>query len=302
MSVFAKAKASRSRALKSTISGIAILGVGALLLSACASSGGDSSDSSKDLSLKIGTILPTTGTLAALGPPEIAAVDLAAQDINAAKAGISINVEQKDSGDTSTDIATQSVTALLADGVSGIVGAASSGVSLSVIDQITGAGVVQISPANTSPTLSTYNDNGFYWRTAPSDVLQGKVIGQKIVQDGATSVSVMFDNNDYGIGLNKTVSAYLKSQNVSVAADVTFDEGATDFTSAISSALAPNPDALLVISYDEITTIAEQLKGQGFDFKKLYGVDGNYGVITDADTNVDIAGAQFSNPGVQATS
>ncbi|HEY0260047.1 MAG TPA: branched-chain amino acid ABC transporter substrate-binding protein, partial [Lacisediminihabitans sp.] len=46
----------------------------------------------------------------------------------------------------------------------------------------------------------------------------------------------------------------------------------------------------------------EQLKGQGFDFKKLYGVDGNYGVITDADTNVDIAGAQFSNPGVQATS
>ena len=87
----------------------------------------------------------------------------------------------------------------------------------------------------------------------------------------------------------------------SVVGEEIFEPASTDFTSAIQALLATNPDALVVISFDEIKTIAEQLAGQGFDFSKLYGVDGNYGVIGEADTNVDIAGAQFTNPGVLAT-
>jgi branched-chain amino acid transport system substrate-binding protein len=306
MSALSKASASRSRTLKSAIGGIAVLGISAIVLSACAPSGSGSSENSgasgEDLTLKLGTILPQTGTLAVLGPPEFAGVDLAVQDINDAAAGITVDVTHKDSGDTSTDLATQSVTALLSGGVSAIIGAASSGVSLSVIDQVTGAGVVQVSPANTSPAFSTYEDDGYYFRTAPSDVLQGQVVGQKIVADGATTVSILYANNDYGIGLNENVSKTLEENGVQVVADVTFDEGATDFSGAVTDVLAPNPDAVLMISYDEIKSASEQFASRGFDFSKLYGVDGNYGVITEADTNVDIAGAQFTNPGVQASS
>lgn len=298
-------QASRSRILKSALSGIAVLGVSALVLTACAPSGSGTSStgagSTSDLTLKLGTILPQTGTLAVLGPPEFAGVDLATADINAAKAGITVNTTHKDSGDTSTDLATQSVTALLSQGVTAIVGAASSSVSLSVIDQIVAASVVQVSPANTSPKFSSYKDNGFYWRTAPSDVLQGQVVGQKIAADGATTVSILYGNNDYGIGLNDNVKKTLAAQGVKVVADVTFDEGATDFAGAVTDVLAPNPDAVLMISYDEIKSAAEQFKSRGFDFKKLYGVDGNYGVLKPKDTNVDIAGAQFTNPGVQAS-
>jgi branched-chain amino acid transport system substrate-binding protein len=305
MSVFSKASASRSRPLKSALGGIAVLGISALVLTACANSdSGNSNDSgaaAEDLTLNIGTILPQTGTLAVLGPPEFAGVDLATQDINDAKAGITLNVSHKDSGDTTTDLATQSVTALVSEGVSAIVGAASSGVSLSVIDQVTSAGIVQISPANTSPAFSSYDDDGYYFRTAPSDVLQGQVVGQKIASDGATTVSVLYANNDYGIGLNDNVKKTLEAQGVQVVADVTFDEAATDFAGAVTDVLAPNPDAVLMISYDEIRSAAEQFASRGFDFSKLYGVDGNYGVITEKDTNVDIAGAQFTNPGVQAS-
>lgn len=300
MSVFAKARASRSRALKSTISGIAILGVSALLLSACASSGSTSSNG-KDLSLKIGSILPQTGTLALLGPPEIAGVDLAIQDINAAKAGLSIKVTHKDSGDTSTDIATQSATALLASGVSVIIGAASSGVSKTIIDQITQAHVVQISGANTSPDFSNYADGGYYWRTAPSDVLQGRILGSKILKDGATKVAILYMNDAYGTGLESNVKKALTAGGATISGEEIFEPASTDFNSAITSLLATKPDALVVISFDEIKTIAEQLAAKGFDFKKLYGTDGNYGVITKKDTNVDIAGAQFTNPGVEAT-
>ena len=105
-----------------------------------------------DGTLKIGTLLPQTGSLAFLGPPEFAGVDLAVKDINDAGGvnGKQVEVTNSDSGDTSTDTASQSVDRLLSNNVDAIVGAASSSVSLSVIDKITGAGVLQISPANTS--------------------------------------------------------------------------------------------------------------------------------------------------------
>jgi len=297
MGVFAK---TGSRSLKTTLGGAAILGISALVLVGCSSGSTDSGSDSGDLSLKIGTILPQTGTLAVLGPPEIAGVDLAVKDINDAKAGITVDVTQKDSGDTTTDIASQSATSLLADGVSAIIGAASSGVSKTFIDQVTQAGVIQISPANTSPDFTSYEDDGYYWRTAPSDVLQGRILGNKIIKDGKTNVSILYMNDAYGTGLEENIKTALEAGGATVGAEETFEPASTDFNSALTSVLATDPDALVVISFDEIKTIAEQLAAKGFDFSKLYGADGNYGVITDKDTNVDIAGAQFTNPGVEA--
>jgi branched-chain amino acid transport system substrate-binding protein len=297
MGVFAK---TGSRSLKTTLGGAAILGISALVLVGCSSGSTDSGSDSGDLSLKVGTILPQTGTLAVLGPPEIAGVDLAAKDINDAKAGITIDVTQKDSGDTTTDIASQSATSLVADGVSAVIGAASSGVSKTFIDQVTQAGVIQISPANTSPDFTSYEDDGYYWRTAPSDVLQGRILGNKIIKDGKTNVSILYMNDAYGTGLEENIKKALEDGGATVGAEETFEPASTDFNSALTSVLATDPDALVVISFDEIKTIAEQLAAKGFDFSKLYGADGNYGVITDKDTNVDIAGAQFTNPGVEA--
>jgi branched-chain amino acid transport system substrate-binding protein len=301
MGAFSRANsATRSKTVKAAITGITLLGVSALVLSGCASTDEPESGSTESLDLKIGTILPQTGSLAVLGPPEFAGVDLAVADINAADAGISIEVTHKDSGDTSTDIASQSATALIADGVSAVIGAASSGVSKTFIDQVTQAGVVQISPANTSPDFTDYPDDGYYFRTAPSDVLQGRILGNKIVNDGKTDVAILYMNDAYGTGLEENLKASLEDGGATIAGEEIFEPLSTDFTSAISALLATNPDALVVISFDELTTIAEQLKGAGFDFANLYGVDGNYGVIKETNTNVDIAGAQFTNPGVLA--
>ena len=202
MGAFSRANsATRSKTVKAALSGITLLGVSALVLSGCASSDDTDSGSSENLDLKIGTILPQTGTLAVLGPPEFAGVDLGIKEINDAKAGITVSVEHKDSGDTTTDLATQSATSLLADGVSVIIGAASSGVSKTFIDQVTQAGVVQISPANTSPDFTDYADDGYYFRTAPSDVLQGRILGNKILADGKTNVAILYMNDAYGTGL-----------------------------------------------------------------------------------------------------
>ncbi|MBP2456330.1 branched-chain amino acid transport system substrate-binding protein [Clavibacter michiganensis] len=302
MSAFGRASASRSRSARTALSAVTVAVAGALVLAGCSGGSGGTGGTTADggLDLKIGTILPQTGSLAVLGPPEFAGVDLAVKDINDAKAGITVTNTAKDSGDTTTDIASQSATSLIADGNTAIIGAASSGVSKTFIDQVTQAGVVQLSPANTSPDFTTYEDDGYYWRTAPSDVLQGRILGNKILQDGKTNVSILYMNDAYGTGLEENIKKTLEAGGATIAAEEVFEPSATDFNSAITSVLAPNPDALVVISFDEIKTIADQLASKGFDFSKFYGTDGNYGVIKETDTNVDIAGAQFTNPGVEA--
>jgi branched-chain amino acid transport system substrate-binding protein len=302
MSAFGRASASRSRSARTALSAVTIAVAGALVLAGCSGGGTGGTTADGGLELKIGTILPQTGTLAVLGPPEFAGKDLAVKDINDAKAGITVTSTDKDSGDTTTDIASQSATSLIADGNTAIIGAASSGVSKTFIDQVTQAGVVQLSPANTSPDFTTYKDDGYFWRTAPSDVLQGRILGNKILQDGKTNVSILYMNDAYGTGLEENIKKTLEAGGATIAAEQVFEPSATDFNSAITSVLAPNPDALVVISFDEIKTIADQLASKGFDFKNFYGTDGNYGVIKETDTNVDIAGAQFTNPGVEAKS
>ena len=80
-------------------------------------------------------------------------------------------------------------------------GAASSAVSKTVIDKITGACTIQFSPANTSPDFTTYDDNGLYFRTAPSDLLQGRVLANLVLDDGNETASVLYRQESYGSGL-----------------------------------------------------------------------------------------------------
>ena len=276
MSVFVKATASRSRSLKTILGGIAIVGASALVLSGCAPAAdtGSSSGPREPLTLKIGTILPQSGTLAFLGPPEEAGVALAVKEINEADLGIQVEVEYRDSGDTTTDTATVSVTDLLSLDVSPIGGPASCGVSKTVIDQIVAAGVVQFSPANTSIDFTDYADDGLYWRTAPSDVLQGEVLGNQIAEDGVQNLGIIELNDSYGTGLTKKITETFEAAGGKVVASPLFNTGDTVFTTQISEVLAANPDAIALVTFDEAKIIVPALQGAGYT-GPLYFVDGN---------------------------
>ncbi len=231
--------------------------------------------------LKFGTLLPETGSLAFLGPPEIAGVQLAVNDVNAAGGfnGQDVQLVTGDSGDTSTDIANQTVDRLLGENVDAIIGAASSGVSLTVIDKITSAGVVMFSPANTSPTFSDYDDKGLYFRNAPSDVLQGNVLGQVIADDGNATVGIIVLDDPYGGPLADQLTESLEGSGSEVVVRVTYDPQATSFDAEVGQLAAEDADANVVIRFNEssriLTTMIEQ--GIGPQDKAVYGVDGNTG-------------------------
>lgn len=231
--------------------------------------------------LKIGSLLPQTGSLAFLGPPEFAGVQLAISDINEAGGVLGKDVEYSagDSGDTSTDTASLTTDRLLNEGVDAIIGAASSSVSLTVIDKITAAGVVQFSPANTSDKFSDYADHGLYFRTAPPDVLQGSVLGQLIIDDGVGSVYILALDDAYGTGLAGRVGDVLKGGGVDVIDTKIYDPKATSFSSEIQAVKDAKPDAVVLISFDEGSRILRGLveAGIGPNVIPVYGVDGNTG-------------------------
>lgn len=301
MSVFAKATATRSRSTKTVLSGLAMIGAGALVLSGCAATPEDNGTTDpgpvEELTLSIGTLLPQTGALAFLGPPEEAGVALAVQEINEAGLGVTVEVTYGDSGDPDNKAYATTVPNLLNQGVDAIVGAASSGVSKLVIDQIIGADTLMFSPANTSPDFTTWNDKNLYWRTAPSDLLQGEVLGNLIAEDGASTLGMIVLNDAYGTGLEKVTGEVFTGTGGTVVASEFFNAGDTNFSAQISAVLAQNPDAIALITFDEIYTIVPALKDAGYDTSKVYLVDGNLKQFGDDLPAASLTGAKGTTPG-----
>lgn len=234
-----------------------------------------------DGQLTIGSLLPETGSLAFLGPPEFAGVELAIDEINKAGGvlGKEVLYSQGDSGDTSTDIASTTVDRLLSENVDAIVGAASSGVTLTVIDKIVQAGVTMFSPANTSPKLSDYADDSLYFRSAPSDLLQGAILADLITADGNASVYILNLDDAYGNGLANAIAAVLEGGSVQVLGQKAYDPTSPTFDAEIAEIVAADPDAIVLITFEEGSRILRSLVEAGFGplVKKTYGVDGNMG-------------------------
>ena len=281
----------RSRA-GSILGGIAVVGVSAVFLAGCAGDSGGGSGSTEpgeSLDLKIGTALPVTGNLAFLGPPEIAGTEFAKAEINAADMGIQVELIQGDSGDTDNKAYETEIPRLLGEGVSAIIGAASSGVSLQFIDQVVGADVIQFSPANTSAAFTTYDDNGLYFRTAPSDILQGEVLGNLIAESGAQTLGMIVLNDSYGTGLAEFVTEAFEAAGGEVVAAPTYNTGDTNFSAQVSEVVAANPDAIALITFEEVTTMLPELFAAGVTADQLYFVDGN---LSNFGTNgVDVGGS-----------
>ena len=277
---------------------VAVTAAISLALAGCAASSDTAAKG--DGVLKIGGVIPLTGALSFLSPPEIAGIELAVQDINAAGGvlgkPVEFSIEDSSDGDNPT-IAPASATKLLSEGVDAIVGAAASGVTRLIIDQITQAKVVQISMSNTAPDLSEWNDGGYYFRTAPSDLLQGAIVGNQIVADGNENVGIIFQQTSYGEGLEAKAKATIEAAGATVVSSLPFPEAETNFDSIVDETIAAGADSVLVISYDEIKKIVPALQKKKFDGSKIYLVDGNLANFADQDWKGYIEGAKGTLPG-----
>lgn len=203
--------------------------------------------------VKLGILLPATGDLAELGGPMINAVQLAVNDVNAAGGvlGQQVEVVQRDTQTNETAARDAMDQLANVEKVPVVVGAAGSGESFAALEVAKPAQVVMISPSATSPDFTTYDDGGFFFRTPPSDALQGKVMAQLAAEEGYKTAATMALNNPYGVAFKDVFIEAFKAAGGTMVADVLYDPQGTTFDSEVTQLVGAKPEVVILIGYPE---------------------------------------------------
>ncbi|MEM1376779.1 MAG: ABC transporter substrate-binding protein, partial [Pseudomonadota bacterium] len=139
---------------------------------------------------------------------------------------------------------------ITSDNVVAIMGADCSGVTTAVANNVAiPNGVVMISPSATSPALTTIEDNGLFFRTAPSDARQGQVLADVIIENGPRSVAVTYTNNDYGKGFADAFTAAYEAKGGTVTISAAHEDGKGDYSAEVGALAAAGGEALVVLGY-----------------------------------------------------
>jgi ABC-type branched-subunit amino acid transport system substrate-binding protein len=218
--------------------------------------------------LRIGALLPHTGDLASAGPPMFAGAQLAVREINAAGGVLDRPVVWVD-GDDFTDKAKAIETTqrlINQENVQVIIGAGASSITKAVLPTVLGAGVVLFSPCNTAAELSTVDDKGLYFRTAPPDNLQAAALTDIIMRDGSRRVAIIAREDAYGRGLMDAVQKNLIAAGLAADAVTTtaYDPEKPDFSGLGAAMKTFNPDGVLIIGFDETAKAIDSLLKAGF--------------------------------------
>ncbi len=224
--------------------------------------------------LVLGTLLPVTGDMAHLGPPEQAAVKLAVHDINAAGGvlGQPVTVLDGDSGDAYSNLASQAVDRQLEQGVDAIVGGTGSAVTLGVVDKVVGAGVLEISPGDASGKLTGYPDRGLYFRLVPPDTFDAQVLSDALRAAGHRTVSVLAVRDNYASTFLAAFTEDFDRAGGRVLSSVEYDGQATDLSGPAQQMAGAAADANVVIGSGEVRSIIKALIAisSGPDVTPLY--------------------------------
>ena len=227
--------------------------------------------------VKIGAAFPLTGDLQAYGSSSANGVRLAVDEINAdgGVLGEDLGLAIGDTR-TSPQVGVDAANKLASiENIAGIVGAMSSGVTIPVARSVSSQkGIPQISNASTSPVITDLDDNGYLFRTVPSDALQGVVLGNLAYDKGLRKVSVIYLNNAYGEGLAEEFAKQFKKRGGKVPASLPYEKGKASYRGELGNAAKDGAAALAVIGYPENgTTILRQALEQGY-FQEFVFTDG----------------------------
>ncbi len=204
--------------------------------------------------VKIGVLLGFTGPIESLTPPIAQAAELAFRE--ASESGLFLGGAQIKSvrGDsTCIDSAAASAAAealVTSDKVSAIVGAACSGVTGAVLHNVAKPnGILMVSPSATSPALSSPDDDGLFFRTAPEDGRQGNIMATILTERGFSKVAVTYTNNDYGKGLAESFAAAFEGMGGTVTISAAHEDGKGDYSAEVGALDAAGGQALVVAGY-----------------------------------------------------
>ena len=204
--------------------------------------------------VKIGVILGYTGPIESLTGPMGDSAELAMAEVNASGKFMDGKTVVSVRGDTTCVDSAAAVAAterlVTSDKVSGIVGGDCSGVTGAMLQNVARPnGVVMVSPSATSPALTTAEDDGLFFRTAPSDARQGQVLAELLKEKGITSAAMTYTNNDYGKGLADSIQSNFESMGGSITISAPHEDGKGDYGAEVAALAQAGGDLLIVAGY-----------------------------------------------------
>lgn len=221
--------------------------------------------------VQLGTVLPQTGQLASIIEALEQPIRMGVDEINAASADL-VAVQFSDSG-TDPNVASANVDQFLTGSHQGIIGAAASGVSLSIVDKVQSSEVLMCSGSNTAAALSSSDYDPYYHRTAPSDNLQGPTLANVIVNDGFTSVAVVWRQDEYGEGFGVLLADTLEGAGVTVPVREGYDHTQSSLADIAGTIAASGAEAVAIITFEEGGQMLLDFEGAGYA-GAIYVADG----------------------------
>lgn len=204
--------------------------------------------------VKVGILQGFTGPIESLTPAMAASAELAlkeASDSGELLGGTKLEPVRADSTCVDAAAAQTAAERLVTDEkVVAIFGAACSGASTAVANNVAVPnGVAMISPSSTSPALTTIEDKGFFFRTAPSDARQGEVLAEIVKSRGIDSVAISYTNNDYGKGLSDSFRGTYEKLGGKIVINASHEDGKADYSAEVAALDAAGADDLVVFGY-----------------------------------------------------
>ncbi len=257
----------------------------------------------------IGVILGFTGPLESITPAMGDSAELAfkeASDSGKLPDGLTLNPVRADSTCIDAAAATTAAQMLVnTQNVAAIMGADCSGVTTAIANNVAvPAGVVMVSPSATSPALSTIEDDGYFFRTAPSDARQGEVLADIVTENGIDTVAVTYTNNDYGKGLADAFASAFTAKGGTVAINAAHEDGKGDYSAEVAALQASGAPVLMVFGYVDqggVGIVQAALDTGAFD--QFYFGDGMYGQSLIDSVGDEINGKVIGTlPGVEGES
>jgi ABC-type branched-subunit amino acid transport system substrate-binding protein len=226
-----------------------------------------------DCDVTIGVVLELTGPAGAYGQAGAKAVEMAVHDFNAAGglgAGCTLLTDTRDSQSQGTVAVDQATQLVNIKKVPAIIGGIISSTSIPILTSVTApAGVVQVSPASSSPTLTELGrqgkTNGVFFRTITSDALQGTAAAKYAIDQGLKKLAIIHVNNDFGVNMVREFSAAYTKLGGTITSTTPYNEKQSSYASEASAAMAGSPDALYLVSYpvDGATIARAWISGGG---------------------------------------
>lgn len=205
--------------------------------------------------VKIGILFGFTGPVESMTPSMAAAAELAIEEINQSGmflgGGHSVSSVRADATCIDSAVAQSAAERLiLVEKVDAIVGAACSGATIAVLQNVAlPNGVLLVSPSSTSPALSSLKDNGLFFRTASSGARNGQVMAEVLLERGIKQVAVTYTNNDYGIGLADSFIQSYKDKGGTVTLNIAHEDNKADYTAEVAALNSAGGEVLVVAGY-----------------------------------------------------